>query len=471
MWTATAAGAVVGLVVIVSTVLALAAQVDEVIFVGFFALTFGVPLLALISSTIRRVPFDPLSPFLLVPVTMGIVYGGAPALLAREGSQDLAATVAAGLTVGMAAYFAGVFFMRFSMLPTGEAKFFVDSTPLRPGRIYAIFGVGLAAMLVFWARAGGVPFLMADLENSRISALTGSGVPFYLSMLMMVAFWISLGPESNVPRWAQLAMFVVGAIMLTTTGWRNTVFAFVVVSIFLLYYTRRVRATTIGIVALVAIVGAVALGLFRVVSSNLTSYRTYQEVMSGDLLAAVGSYLATYTDAFARNLAIVFEIVPDALAFQGGKTLIWNFLTLAPESDLEPFDFVLKRAAGEGFEGGGLPPTLVGEWYLNYSWLGVVLGMALVGAAMELAHRAVRSARSFTTLVIAVLVIYYAFVSVRGGLGNVLLTLTWLALATLIVSRFARARQSNSRVDVRPNARNTSSPPSRTARSQPGGVA
>lgn len=406
-------------------------------FVLFTLMVFAPPIVVVVRQLVLRKPIDVLSPFVLFPLTMGIVYGRAPELLSLEGREGIAVVVARALIFGIAAYYCGVIFWR-TVSPADKGRHPLPQPAyLSSNVIYGTYFVGVASMLAFWLRAGGIPILQGDLENARVSALTGSGVPFYLSMLMMIACWLSLDPRATISMSIKVWMFAGATLLLSTTGWRNTVFALLVVALLMRHYQRPIKSGLLLACGLLAVLGAVGIGIYRVYSSGIQTYLTYQQVARGDYLAATWTYLVTYADAFARNLATVFKVVPSSLDFQGGTTLIWNFLSLAPDSDLEPFDFVLKRAAGEGFEGGGLPPTLVGEWYLNFGWIGIVVGMAIIGVVAELSHRAITTGRNPVSRLIGILIVYYLFVSVRGGLGNVALTIVWLALSILVVSRIA----------------------------------
>lgn len=405
----------------------------------FLGATFGVALYTIAIQVARGRQIDFLSPFVLVPFTMGFVYSGAPALLLREGNSQFAQEVSLALLIGMLGYLAGAAFV--SVLTTALNNMpepFCFDTRRRNPRVYSvIFALGAAAMAAYWVKAGGVPILKADLENSRIEALTGSGVPFYLSMLMMPATWLALAKDSGASRRTQILMLSAGSLLLFSTGWRNTVFAFIVVAILIWYYTRGIRAAHVVAAGVIAVLGVIGVGLYRVYSSGITSYRTYQLLVSGDVLGAITAYLQTYADAFGRNLAAVFQVVPTTLPYQYGETLIWNFLALTPGHVREPFDFVLKNAAGQGFEGGGLPPTLIGEWFINFGWIGIVAGMAATGATVAVAHSRMITTTRYSHFVVAIIVGYYAFVAVRGGIGNVLLTATWLSLATLLTSWLA----------------------------------
>ncbi len=408
-------------------------------FALFIGMTWGVSLIAVITDLARRRPLDILSPFILVPATIGFVYTGTATFLSNRGDGHAAAVASTALLLGMAGYLLGVIGTRV-LIGAPPAMTPVRSfTALRrqPKVIYTVFAIGALSMLIYWARTGGVPILQSDLENSRVEALSGNGVPFYLSMLMMVATWISLSPNSGVSIRMKWTLFAAAALLIGSTGWRNTIISFVLVALFIVHYSRPIRTLYIALAGLIALLGAVALGLLRIFSSSLENYQTFQLLTQGDLVAATASYLRSYTDTFGENLAVTMSVVERGFPSQNGETFVWNFLALLPGQEREPFDFVLKQAAGQTFAGGGLPPTLVGEWFLNFGWVGIALGMALFGAIVTVSHSAAIKTIRFPALVVSVIVANYSFIAVRGGMGNLVLTVVWLSLATLIVGRLS----------------------------------
>lgn len=292
--------------------------------------------------------------------------------------------------------------------------------------------VGVLAMLVYWGQTGGVPILAGDLENSRVAALSGSGVPFYLSMLVMPAVWLRLLSRDGRLASSDYAWCAFATLVLLSTGWRNTAVALLFVALTIRHYKRPFQArwiVTLGI-GLVLIITAV--GLYRVYSSQLVYYSTYQQLARGDYLGAVWTYVVTYPQVFTNNFDLVVQGFPGTMPYQNGASFFWNLQLLVPGNTAQPFDFVLKEGLRRGFSGGGLPPTLVGEMYLNFGVTGIAAGMAGVGVAYTLFHRLLTFAGSAQiSRLVALVILYYLSVSVRGGLANVSITVVWLTIATL----------------------------------------
>jgi hypothetical protein len=100
------------------------------------------------------------------------------------------------------------------------------------------------------------------------------------------------------------------------------------------------------------------------------------------------------------NFPIVFTIIdkmPTEQGFLYGKTLFNWAIVLIPKSILNG-DYLISLWIKEkwylGIEGGGLPPTAVGEWYANFGFSGVVVGMFVVGLALGTLYKLACSSES-----------------------------------------------------------------------------
>ena len=100
------------------------------------------------------------------------------------------------------------------------------------------------------------------------------------------------------------------------------------------------------------------------------------------------------------NFPIVFTIIdkiPSEEGFLLGRTLFNWAVVLIPSSILEQ-DYLIslwiKNTWYLDIEGGGLPPTAVGEWYANFGIAGVIAGMFIVGYALGLLYKLAKSSES-----------------------------------------------------------------------------
>ena len=416
----------------IATYLALAGSAAEA---ALLALGLAVPFARLTFLLGSHQKPDLIDPYLLVPITTGLTFASGPAVLRAEGRQEQAAELAFVVASGLGAYYIGVFVAR---LIIGESR--QDNVPaeLRPEMyvnsviLRCYFALGCFSIGVYWVLAGGVPLLQSDVENSRIAALTGAGIPFHLSMALMASVWWAYHAQVFGDS-TRLKMLIIAAVLLASTGWRNTPFALLAVTLLIEHYRRGIPRTRLLFGAALLICSAAGLGLYRVFASGLSSYQSYQLIADGSYARAVLVYLQSYTATFSRNLVDVLALVPQSLPYQHGESFVWNFIALLPGQERVPFDFLLKSAAGAGFQGGGLPPTLYGEWVINFGTSGLVCGLGLTGIAAAVAHHMATRGKRSSTVLCGVICAYYLWVTVRGGIGNVSLTLSWLMVLVLVV--------------------------------------
>ena len=100
------------------------------------------------------------------------------------------------------------------------------------------------------------------------------------------------------------------------------------------------------------------------------------------------------------NFPIVFTILekmPSEVGFLYGKTLFNWAIFFVPKSILKA-DYLIsiwvKNTWYLDIEGGGLPPTAIGEWYANFGFAGVPSGMFVVGLVAGILFKVARESES-----------------------------------------------------------------------------
>ena len=134
------------------------------------------------------------------------------------------------------------------------------------------------------------------------------------------------------------------------------------------------------------------------------------------------------------NEVIVFRFFPDHHPFVWGLTYVKNLFTLLPGAQLD-VTLWLKEVMGFEFSGGGVTPTLAGEAYINFGYLGLLLVPLVIGVAIVTVERLPRRDAG-QVLVFAIIAAGIAH-SIPGGLGNVLINTAWLAVVALAIRSIA----------------------------------
>jgi len=151
----------------------------------------------------------------------------------------------------------------------------------------------------------------------------------------------------------------------------------------------KVQANSVSYIYQIPVLAfLVILGVFfyfiRILSATYFQGIEVNSEILGTLLSNFKHY------AFERgnvpNIPVVLTLVdkiqfPDDFLF--GKTIFNWVLGLVPSSLLSPKDylisFYIKDTWYLDIDGGGLPATSVGEWYANFGYLGVTVGMFIMG--------------------------------------------------------------------------------------------
>ncbi len=174
----------------------------------------------------------------------------------------------------------------------------------------------------------------------------------------------------------------------------------------------------------IAAVMGVAIYFMRV-SSSLASLGVK---ITPEVVANYGGQFAHF--ALERgnvpNFPIVFTIIdkiPSEVDFLYGKTLFNWAVFFIPRSILPPDYLISYRIKNMWYldvEGGGLPPTAIGEWYANFGFAGVIVGMFVVGLVMGVIYRRASASESpYLTVLWANLVFGFVAIYPKTDLAQI----------------------------------------------------
>jgi oligosaccharide repeat unit polymerase len=91
-------------------------------------------------------------------------------------------------------------------------------------------------------------------------------------------------------------------------------------------------------------------------------------------------------------------------------------------------------------QGGGLPPTCIGEMYVNFGAFGVIVGMFLIGIIFASFYNIMMKYRNrsyWITLIYASILTRFIFIYPKGELSN-FSSSVWLFLPTIITITIIR---------------------------------
>lgn len=408
----------------------------------FVILTGATALIGIIKGLLIRRFLDFMSPYILFPLMYLIIYAPGTNEVIKL-SPLLAEKMLGYLLTGFFMFLLGASFVSLIFLKHKDKEKLGPNTSIDfkfPMKVF--YSIGIFAMLTYWIKSGGIPAFMADVENNRVAAISGNGIPFHLSMLTMVVLWYyyTVSDKFSFKRHGLLLIFTI--LILFSTGWRNTSVALIFIALAIFHYKKPVSIIKMSLVSVFLVVLISVSGLYRI-SSSTNNFELSKMMEQGNYVGAFFQYLYNYPVAFGKDiLSQVLVHIPDALPFQHGKTFLWNFQLMIPGNTTEAFDFILKVAMNRGFDGGGMPPTLIGDLYINFNYMGIVFGMMLVGMLWSLFHHLFLRNPSNVIGLVSAIFIYYLSVSVRGGIENITLTMTWLIVVSIALYLYAHYRNS-----------------------------
>lgn len=251
-----------------------------------------------------------------------------------------------------------------------------------------------------------------SLESSRMDAMTGNGMLIYcmqsviviLPMLYDIYFESSKFGKPLISKNRLFMMTAISSVALLATGFRAPI-ATLYICIIVMYAAKTNRSNgKIVLYGFIAVLGVTLLGVARTAMSGGTS-----KVITSLLTSMYVSNI---------NLHYVFSTFPSMTPFQHGYTYFINFIMLLPGPDLD-FTMWLKEQAGIMFSGGGLTPTILGEFYLNFGFNAIFIGMFILGVYSVFLNRYfVKHKESF----FAVFLVWQFAHLITGGIANVEIT-------------------------------------------------
>lgn len=301
-----------------------------------------------------------------------------------------------------------------------------------------------AACAVFFLGTQGVPLLADSVEQGRVDiAVTGTG---YIRLLAYMT-----GPAAVVifatghrRRW--LYMAATAAIIVLFANRIPIVYLGAPVVAMAAVVGTRLRSRHLVAVAAIALVVVGMFGAYRVM--NQPDFLTYDEYRSdlaqGDRVGIAVTTVTQYARVVPANAVLVKRLVDGGRIDEKlGASYLTLFVSALPGEQLSP-DLEVKEASGAMFVGGGTPPTLMGEGYMNFGYPGIIMGaFVTMGLARYWAAVAIQTRGQDQQRVSAAIygyVITWCVAAQVGGLAGaatiplagflLLIGLRWLSRAT-----------------------------------------
>lgn len=238
--------------------------------------------------------------------------------------------------------------------------------------LYILFGIAELSTLFYLIKNRDI-LILSSLEDSRISAASGNGLLYYgmqmsiVAITMLYDIYCETG-KNQKPLVSKITLFcltIIASVSLMVTGFRANVMTLFMCLVVMRAGKKKTSPLVIVIYGVLFISAVTVLGVARsLVSGNDASlFRALiTSIYVGDI-----------------NLNYVFNTFPRKVDFQYGYTYLINLIMLLPGPDPD-FTLWLKEQVGISFSGGGLTPTIIGEFYINFGIVSIYPGLFLMGA-------------------------------------------------------------------------------------------
>lgn len=308
----------------------------------------------------------------------------------------------------VALFYLGYYGAKKYVIPSVKTSLSTRTSALDPHLFYKagfiLYIIGTIATLYYIIINASLLF-GPDVNNGRISALSGNGVINYIGKLMWVGSFMQYEVHASRKHdgwvYVEIAIALVLSLFL---GFRSAIVDALLVLLFM--YNRHKPIPTS-----IVLISAIALGFVVVI---------YGAIRDGSFgLAPLVDKLLNELRVNSVNINNILETFPDEVPYQLGYTYLINLKMLLPGPDID-FTLWLKDVLSLSFSGGGVTPTILGEFYINWGYAGVMLGSTIFGAACAFLQK---SYVSSTTAFIPSLFLGYLRSIITGGIANILILL------------------------------------------------
>ncbi len=268
---------------------------------------------------------------------------------------------------------------------------------------------------IYFLISNRVYLLGDDVNANRIAAQSGNGLILYIAQLpiLIVPMMYDLYHRGKIEgirtirKYELVIAVVLASVALMFSGFRAPLMSMYICLAVL--YIRKNKIKNIKIIG-VGVVFVIVIEILGVVRSNLSAST-----------ATATSFIASFQTSFVvncYNLKYVFDAFPSRVPLQQGYTYLINLIMLLPGPDPD-FTLWLKDQLNLSFSGGGVTPTILGEFYINFGIIGIYVGMFLLGVT---GVHIFRYFRRHSETFLGVFYVWQFAHCASGGIANVMVT-------------------------------------------------
>jgi oligosaccharide repeat unit polymerase len=287
----------------------------------------------------------------------------------------------------------------------------------------------------FWKT--GIPLLTPDIEAKRVLIhQTVSGYVVFSMRLITPALLFFLSAKLLQEKYSKQSViffFGLGLTILAGLANRHDMFTLTMCCLVIFNFSRqRISLTRLLPLLLIGLVLLMSMGYYRLSSLSFTTpEKAYLiQATGGDPLLMFPAYGALQFTNYPSNLAIYMETFPHKIPYEYGYSLIRALSTMLPGHQ-ELLDEYVKSALHLEFLGGGINPTILGELYANFGYMGV-LGMSVYGGVVSYLYNRMLRNRSGINVILYSFAITSLLLAIIGGFFSFSLPIFYIIIIACI---------------------------------------
>jgi len=246
--------------------------------------------------------------------------------------------------------------------------------------LYIIIGILETLLLIRFS--GGVLSIFLNL-GKKFEIRSGNYIFTFGYMFLSVASLLVLFHNKKITFSFALLLLV---SILSVSLIINRGLIVIILGLVPLSYNYCIKQLSIKKVFLLSVLGLFGAVFYKVLQVVIISNWNFKYLFSGYFFSAIARDLFGDVLIGPQQLSFALKGIPSILGFQYGKTIIGFLISLIPSK----FFVDKPMVSGAGiytqslfphifYNGSTIPPGLIGELYMNFSIVGVIVGMFICG--------------------------------------------------------------------------------------------
>lgn len=319
--------------------------------------------------------------------------------------------------------------------------------------------VNLVKLAITLILIGIIPRIYIDLSRLRAALQNGYSGAYSLifpSIFNTMAFLCDVGCflflYSNRKKRGNNVFFVVILLYKLTvmlSGMRQNPFCFLIVwVIFYFWYIQRIKFFQKLLLCLIAFIAVIFIDFIGSVRAEGFSFEGLENVAILLNNSLIGDTLGEFGSGFC-SLVIAIHGFPKLLPFGYGKTYLAAIMSAIPKlldlfPDLKECVTFTTLFSNTTYLGG----SYLGEFYYNFSWLGM-LGPLLVGYIIGKCQHILTCSKDDVSIVWYVALLIQLILFIRGYIADMAQTSIWLWLIIWLYKLMSKEKQKKAKFLLR----------------------